>query len=639
MRRKIEKYLAKKQNCDESNIRYTDDGRFDFLGDLEGVLEAVRGKDKTSRSRKNTPGSSSTKGKRNDMNNSFLSVSTSSPVSSASTGKKNRKRGFDYNYMEDRRRALFSSKKAYSSSRYNNDNDNKETPYDRSYSRDRPFDYTHRKPDGFRMRYDNERALSSSYPAYNIQRRGANQGPYTEVIQKGTTNLFTLSPSRRPENRDQSRRGANERNLAAASSFDQESELISPKSRINAIPSSDSRSRFSSRDVPYPELEMKHKKNSRMETPESRARWNKNLNTLQSDSSWHSPHKGGNTSTQGLTPLSTKRSWYDTPMADASMGEAFHRIFSPDAIDSNDRTPYSLESASQNLFSPSWNSKNKESDRSSSKPAATAHERPRICVSKLRIGDDNDSIKPKDGLPDSNLHDVAISPISLGSLGRGVSSGRRSSSRRYLHDKDGNKNHTVTSIGSDLRLQSIHKDENQEKEKTIVSFTSPSPSMNITTLSESVKQSHRNLNVTKEGKESEGIDPTPVTTDSKESTMESVLNVSSPPKLDMGSLMSPAGTGARPSPYSSGGMLSGLPTPTGASDGWAKDLDLFGPVDMYSPKLRSGGSKGKSSSLSPGPGCDNYIESLISDTNSSPKRRRVKEDYLKRTQPTSSLKT
>lgn len=51
MRRKIEKFLAWKQNCDVSNIRYTDDGRFDFLGDLEGVLMAVRGKDGTGRGR------------------------------------------------------------------------------------------------------------------------------------------------------------------------------------------------------------------------------------------------------------------------------------------------------------------------------------------------------------------------------------------------------------------------------------------------------------------------------------------------------------------------------------------------------------------------------------------------------------
>lgn len=51
MRRKIEKYLAKKQGCVEANIRYLDDGRFDFMGDLEGVLAAVRGKDGTGRGR------------------------------------------------------------------------------------------------------------------------------------------------------------------------------------------------------------------------------------------------------------------------------------------------------------------------------------------------------------------------------------------------------------------------------------------------------------------------------------------------------------------------------------------------------------------------------------------------------------
>ena len=52
MRRKIEKYLSKKQGVDESNIRYTDDGRFDFMGDLEGVLAAVRGKDGLGKGRK-----------------------------------------------------------------------------------------------------------------------------------------------------------------------------------------------------------------------------------------------------------------------------------------------------------------------------------------------------------------------------------------------------------------------------------------------------------------------------------------------------------------------------------------------------------------------------------------------------------
>lgn len=52
MRRKIEKYLAKKQGVDEANIRYMEDGRFDFMGDLEGVLASVRGKDCLSKGKK-----------------------------------------------------------------------------------------------------------------------------------------------------------------------------------------------------------------------------------------------------------------------------------------------------------------------------------------------------------------------------------------------------------------------------------------------------------------------------------------------------------------------------------------------------------------------------------------------------------
>lgn len=51
MKRKIEKYLSKKQGVDEAHIRYTDDGRFDFMGDLDGVLTAVRGKDGVTRIR------------------------------------------------------------------------------------------------------------------------------------------------------------------------------------------------------------------------------------------------------------------------------------------------------------------------------------------------------------------------------------------------------------------------------------------------------------------------------------------------------------------------------------------------------------------------------------------------------------
>eukprot|EP00934_Nitzschia_sp_Nitz4_P008916 Nitzschia sp. Nitz4//scaffold76_size158648//29306//31856//NITZ4_002535-RA/size158648-augustus-gene-0.145-mRNA-1//-1//CDS//3329557812//8906//frame0 len=70
MRRKIEKYLAKKQGVDESNIRYTEDGRFDFMGDIEGVLAAVRGKDcllKGKRSDRKSARKSVKKGRKEDQ--------------------------------------------------------------------------------------------------------------------------------------------------------------------------------------------------------------------------------------------------------------------------------------------------------------------------------------------------------------------------------------------------------------------------------------------------------------------------------------------------------------------------------------------------------------------------------------------
>lgn len=43
MRRKIDKFIALKQGVPEEHIRLREDGRYDFMGDLEGVLKAVRG--------------------------------------------------------------------------------------------------------------------------------------------------------------------------------------------------------------------------------------------------------------------------------------------------------------------------------------------------------------------------------------------------------------------------------------------------------------------------------------------------------------------------------------------------------------------------------------------------------------------
>jgi hypothetical protein len=54
MRRKIEKFLAKQQGVEEGDLKHLKDGRFDFMGDVESVLSAVRGKDGVGRPRHNS---------------------------------------------------------------------------------------------------------------------------------------------------------------------------------------------------------------------------------------------------------------------------------------------------------------------------------------------------------------------------------------------------------------------------------------------------------------------------------------------------------------------------------------------------------------------------------------------------------
>ena len=78
MRRKIEKCLCKKQGVDtEKNLKYLPDGRFDFDGDIEGVLEAVRGKDSNRRSKK----------KKDDDDGDNFTSSTSSRKSKKKSSK------------------------------------------------------------------------------------------------------------------------------------------------------------------------------------------------------------------------------------------------------------------------------------------------------------------------------------------------------------------------------------------------------------------------------------------------------------------------------------------------------------------------------------------------------------------------
>lgn len=93
MKRKIEKYLARKQNCDINSIRVLQDGRFDFMNDLEGVLHAVRGKDGVGSSSKkgreqfrtpfDTPGETPEQYRNPSSGNSEGSVASYYPPSSS----------------------------------------------------------------------------------------------------------------------------------------------------------------------------------------------------------------------------------------------------------------------------------------------------------------------------------------------------------------------------------------------------------------------------------------------------------------------------------------------------------------------------------------------------------------------------
>lgn len=666
MRRKIEKYLAKKQNCDESQIRYTEDGRFDFMGDLEGILAAVRGKDKSGRSRKSstsTPGSLASKGK--DLNSSFLSVSTTSPLSSGGTNT-SRKRGKKYgeDTDEDGRRR-FSD---LYDSRY--DEENKENlvgkenmksadhmfgPYDsdRMFGKPRemPYDYDRRKSDSYRLDYDDRRG-TSSYPVYTM-RRGANQGPYTEAIQKGSTssnNIFSFSPSKR-DKRDRSQEHRENQN-------EKESNLMSPEFGMDFTPGGATRDRsdrYPSRISSLHDSHMSYHSSSRMETPEPKSRWTEDSEVPQSAATWRSPHKSVMSSNaHGLTPLSNiKGSYFNTPM-----GEDFRSFFSPDALSSTAKTPRDYESSGisgQNIFSPSWNASsdarntkmkgetNKKlfDDRTSSKSDPTAHDRPKICVSQLRIGDDNENIKSKQQpLSDAKFRQVAISPISHFNSGRRVSGELNKTSSRYFHHDENNtsiaKDHPVTSIRSDLRCE-----ENPESNKSEADFPSKS-TMNDSSRDSLTETAHRNSNISKDEQTSKSVAPTPITKDIRDASMEGSLGTSeSLPKLDMSSLLSPNPGTSKPSPYPSGGILSGLPTPTTGSSAdkfWGKEIDLgFSPEDMYSPKSRSSSMKVRSSSMSPGPGSENFIDSLISVA-PSPKRRRLRagEDANNRSSPLSS---
>lgn len=663
MRRKIEKYLARKQNCDESNIRYTDDGRFDFMGDVEGVLSAVRGKDRSGRSRSasKTPTSSD-----RDMNSPALSYGSSSSASGVKNKRKGKKYDDDIDCGHKRGLSMFMMEKddnSYHPYGVRNYGDNKDAigkenvrpmqdDHFGMHKRDRPCDYGHRR--GGPGLYDGRRVFST-FPAYAMQRRGANQGPYTEEIRKGTSasaNIFTYSPSSRRQ------RGNNRRQEGKMSrrppSFDNIRGRLSPAFGMNENPAI-TRGRGETNTSSYPDDS--HSRyasiSRRLKTPESKSQlWDEEKDSeliKVSSSSWLSPSKnvtsGGNS--QGLTPLSNlKGNWCTTPMC-----EDFHRFFSPDTGEGHQYSrDYGSEGATrQNIFSSSWDSSSSSSDKNkkdnkiksgtnifspswdshsssegskkkrdgkkgkdnkssmTKKAESTAHDRPRMCISQLRIGDDNDHKKSKQhqSLLDSQLRQVAISPISHNVENERLSiSSQKPKPIRHNFDDEGDDSPrplkqdrssvVVTSIGSDLR---------DSEDNDLTSKVSFSPSKSKLNETVTICNLHTPLCNTNKSmtscstKEDENVSshrdkvtPTPVATGTKNNpTKESEISSSTATKLNLLCTISPQPSN-RPSPYPSEGMLGVLPTPSSTGeDGidkyWSKDIDLgFSPSAIYSPK-------------------------------------------------------
>ena len=91
MRRKIEKYLARTQGVEEGKAQTLEDGRFDFMGNLNGVLAAVRGKDGSGRSKRKSNSKSKASNPKNTKGSKSKDIppTNKQPSSSSSDNKEN----------------------------------------------------------------------------------------------------------------------------------------------------------------------------------------------------------------------------------------------------------------------------------------------------------------------------------------------------------------------------------------------------------------------------------------------------------------------------------------------------------------------------------------------------------------------
>lgn len=560
MRRKIEKYMSRKQGCEEHQIRYTDDGRIDFMGDLEGVLAAVRGKDRGSRTRSRKSNASSTSEERlkRNPNSSDSTKSKNDGKQAPGFAAKDVTRGSNTSGMNEEDKENVSAKGNVKP--MGNEVHGPYPPKIYGKHRETPGHYDYLGGD---RRMYGAPPMGMTYPFNPLQRQGANQGPYSEQIRKGSVrnaNIFTFSPS----------------NSSGSKTTD--------RSKINADPNSTGQA------IKY-------------ESVDSSSRWTKDHGVSQ-DSSFFSPSRNGNpSSSRGLTPLSNfKANWCSTPL-----GEDLKRLFSPDE-----------PSSQNNIFSSSWDSEMAKDKRNEKvNLSSSACDRPKICISQLRIGDDNSKPLPQSVVADSDFRHVIVSPISHVSLGKTkarTSRSERSSCSRAMKNFDDEADQ-MTVATADITDHFSHQATPPSKEKFIDDRLQYMD--NIAKVSFSPESSKK-----KNYMESRNFG----STNARICSSSTSKSASAVQKLEIDDIMSPTvKRSLSSSPSNSVGILEGLPTPGSGSDDsadnfWGKPLDLFSPGDdafmssMRSPKV----GDTDSSNVSPSPRAGSSIVTTLfsSDKNS-----------------------
>jgi len=397
MRRKIEKYLARKQNCDVAHIRYTDDGRFDFMHDLEGVLRAVRGKDGSGRGRGR--GDKKNRGKKKKKEGE-KSICGSKLLDGNDTICDTKKSGLFCDNKDSRGGILTPS-----SSRMGTYNHSSHAPYSAAIAS--LGQHTHHKM------LDDKKSLGGKENMKPLQSKS--MIPFPNKNSKLTRKVNPGEGSRdRKQGYDSgdrrcfdwSSRGPQEENARTENraanifTFSPSSKRVSRGGRFNNSHPGRclSPANFDHRNKDASTEFGPRSRSCSLRTPERGGRGNRYKQGDKNHSSPSSPE----INIKGMTPISNSKD----PWATNSIDKDFHRLFSPSNIPPESNYG---EGMARNIFSPTKYPKKRglglNYDHSQT-PDATKH--PKVDVSQLTIGSEKNKSKRRHN---DKLKEVIISPI------------------------------------------------------------------------------------------------------------------------------------------------------------------------------------------------------------------------------------